>query len=77
MTHPYILSRHWPAGQIWTDVEEVEANREAMSRLIHGLLCRCRKGIYLGLSEVNEQGYEQKGPLLMAFQRALRELKDI
>jgi len=75
LTHPYILSRHWPEGRIWTDVDEVEANREAMGRLIHGLIARCRKEIYLGLCDVNEQGYEQKGPLLMAFQRTLRELK--
>ena len=41
-------------------------------RLVLGLLRRCRRAVYLGLSELNEQGYEQRGPLLEAFQRILR-----
>jgi hypothetical protein len=36
------------------------------------LIRRCRRKIYLGLSELGEQGYEQQGPLLQAIQRVLR-----
>ena len=37
-----------------------------------GLLRRCRQRVFLGLSELNEQGNDQKGPLLKAIQRVLR-----
>jgi hypothetical protein len=74
LTHPYVLCRHWPKGKIWTDTNEMEANQEALYRLAIGLLRRCRKGIFLGLSEFNEQGFEQRGVFLLAFQRVLREL---
>ncbi len=74
LTHPYVLSRHWPQEQVWTDEHEVEANGEALHRLATGLLRRCRKRVYLGLSELDEGGMEQQGPLLRALQRLLRAL---
>jgi hypothetical protein len=73
LTHPYVLSRLWPKGQPWTDVEEVQANADALRRLALGLLRRCRNKVYLGLSDLGEQGYEQRGPLLRALARVLRE----
>jgi hypothetical protein len=76
LTHPYVLSRHWPPADrkdaTWTDTDEVEAREEALHRLVQGLLRRCRRKVYLGLSELGEQGYEQKGTLLQAVQRVLR-----
>jgi hypothetical protein len=74
LTHPYVLSRSWPVGAIWTDADEVEARQDALYRLALGLIRRCRRKVYLGLSELGEQGYEQKGPLLKAVQRVLRRL---
>lgn len=74
LTHPYVLSRRWPPGALWTDGHEVEARQEALYRLALGLLRRCRRRVYLGLSELGEQGNEQKGPLLQAIQRVLRHL---
>jgi len=77
LTHPYVLSRHWlPANRedsTWTDRDEVEAREETLYRLSQGLIRRCRRRIYLGLSQLGEQGYEQKGPLLQAIQRVLRQ----
>jgi hypothetical protein len=73
LTQPYVLSRAWESGRLWTDADEVQAGREATERLATGLLRRCRRALYLGLSELNEQGYEQRGPLLSAFQRVLRQ----
>ena len=73
LTHPYVLSRGWPKGQAWTDVEEVQASQDALRRLVLGLLRRCRSKVYLGLSDLGEQGYEQRGPLLRALARVLRE----
>ncbi|MBN1261000.1 MAG: hypothetical protein JXB35_10005, partial [Anaerolineae bacterium] len=79
LTHPYVLSRRWErrapteAGAgLWTDRDEVAYRQESLRRLTQGLLQRCRKGIFLGLSELGEQGYEQQGPLLTAIQRVLR-----
>jgi hypothetical protein len=73
LTHPYVLSRQWSPGRTWSDEDEFQANREALYRLTLGLMRRCRRGIYLGLSELGEGGYEQRGPLLRAFQRILRQ----
>jgi superfamily I DNA/RNA helicase len=72
LTHPYVLSRHWPPETTWTDTDEVRTRQETLHRLTLGLIRRCRRGVYLGLSQLGEQGYEQKGPLLQAFQRVLR-----
>ncbi|HBX70615.1 MAG TPA: hypothetical protein DEH25_14845 [Chloroflexi bacterium] len=74
LTQPYVLSRHWSAGAPWTDNEEFAASLTALRRLALGLTRRCRTAIYLGLSGVNEQGYEHKGELLRGIDAALRVL---
>jgi hypothetical protein len=74
LTHPYVLSRSWSADKIWTDTQEVETGEQVLYALVFGLLNRCRRKIYLGLSEYNEQGYEQRGPLLQAFHHILQSL---
>ncbi len=71
LTQPYVLSRRWPRGDVWTDSDEHEARQETLHRVIQGLLRRCRSQVYLGLSELGEHGREQKGPLLRAIQRVL------
>ncbi len=73
LTHPYVLGRDWPPGQQWTDQDEVRYSQDALFRLVVGLLRRCGERIYLGLSELGEQGYEQRGEFLRAFQRALQQ----
>jgi hypothetical protein len=72
LTHPYVLSRQWARNRPWSDADEVAAQREALYRLVVGLLRRCRERVYLGLSQLSESGYEGRGPLLSAFQRVLR-----
>jgi hypothetical protein len=71
LTHPYVLSQNWRRGQPWTDFDELKAGQEVLYSLALGLLHRCRQRVYLGLSELGEQGYEARGPLLQALQRAL------
>ena len=73
LTHPYVLSRNWSSGQVWSDADEVLASKEAMARLVSGLLRRCRGHIYLGLSDLSETGFEQRGELLKAFQRVIQK----
>ncbi len=71
LTHPHVLTREWEPGRIWTDADEVETSRNAMARVVSGLLHRCRERVYLCLSELGETGYEQRGELLRAFQKVL------
>lgn len=73
LTHPYVLSRNWLIDSIWTDENEVRTSQEALRRLVTGLLRRCRYGLFLGVSKLGEQGFEQRGPLLRIFQSLLRE----
>lgn len=75
LTHPYVLSRQWLDGTEWTDLDEYNTNQQTLSYLALGLIRRCRKQIYMGFSEFGEQGYEQRGPLLMAIQNMLRRLR--
>ncbi len=75
LTHPYVLSRSWDNadGHYWTDADDVAANQATLARLTTGLLRRCKDRLYLGLSELGESGFEQRGTLLKAFQRVLQE----
>jgi hypothetical protein len=59
---------------LWSDDDEYIANRLTLYRLSLGLIRRCRKRIYLGLSDLSEQGYDQQGPLLRVIQQVLRRL---
>ena len=83
LTQPYVLSRRFDRrpqhdeGQEtarWTDADELRAQRENLARLILGLARRCRKAIYLSIVGLDERGSEQRGPLLRALQRVLRQL---
>jgi len=73
ITHPYVLARGWEPGRLWTDTDEVERNKESLARLTSGLLRRCRERVYLGMSELGESGFEQRGDLLKAFQKVLQQ----
>ncbi|MBU1660108.1 MAG: hypothetical protein KKD28_01395 [Chloroflexi bacterium] len=73
LTHPYVLSRQWNAGQPWTDAQEYETSLDSLRRLTLGLTRRCREQIFIGINELGEQGYEQKGALLQAINRVLRQ----
>ncbi|MEI6291597.1 MAG: hypothetical protein WCP19_14315, partial [Chloroflexota bacterium] len=72
ITHPYVLSRHWDRTKKWTDTDEVIANNEGLNRLVNGLLLRCKEKIFIGLTDLSESGYEQRGALIQAFQQIIR-----
>ena len=76
LTQPYVLSRQWPAGRIWTDLDEYETSRQNLYRLALGLVHRCRKKVYLALSELNEQGFETSSLFLKATQRILLQAQN-
>lgn len=71
LTHPYVLSRQWPEGQRWMDQDEMRSRRQIMQVLMQGLIRRCRQALFFGLSELNEYGTEEHGPLLDALQRTV------
>jgi hypothetical protein len=73
LTHPYVLSRSWSADRQWTAIDEYESSQRVLSRLVTGLVRRCRSKLVLCQSELGEQGYEQRGEMLYAFQHLLRE----
>jgi len=71
LTHPFVLNKSWPIGKPWTDLEEMFVNQQIVHNLIAGLLRRCRKRVYLGICNLGEQGFEQRGPLMNLFQQVM------
>jgi hypothetical protein len=53
----------------------VAGQRDRLYRLVLGLTRRCRQQIIIVHSEIGEQGYEQRGELLVALQQMLRRLQ--
>lgn len=72
LTHPYVLRRDYPPHMVWTDDLEAETEQAALYRIVIGLIRRCRRKIYLGIADLSESGYEQRGKLLRVFQQVLR-----
>ncbi|MEP7290002.1 MAG: UvrD-helicase domain-containing protein [Chloroflexota bacterium] len=72
LTHPYVLRRDYPADLPWTDDMESEAQTGLLYKIMMGLTRRCRQQIYLGITALGEEGFEQRGPLLRVFQQILR-----
>ena len=74
LTQPYVLSRQWPMGQIWTEVHEQKTSREILLRVVTGLLKRCRRKVFIGYSKFDERGNEREGELRVVFDLLLRSL---
>jgi hypothetical protein len=74
LTQPYVLSREWPPGTRWSADHERRAQVQTLFRLTTGLLHRCRKRVYLGYSELSENGSDERGLLLQTVQSVLRAL---
>jgi hypothetical protein len=68
LTNPYLLNRNRDKSQLWTEAHEFEANQSGMEKVIKGLINRCGKMIFVNTVRTNENGSEQRGPLLQAFQ---------
>ena len=73
LTHPYVLSREWPTGRQWTFADAEQMDLLNMTQLVSGLLYRCRLRLGLAVSSLGEAGFEQRGPMLRAFQRVIQE----
>ena len=68
LTNPYLLNRNRDQNLLWTEAHEFEANQAGMERIVKGLINRCGKMIFVSTVRTNENGSEQRGPLLQAFQ---------
>ncbi len=75
LTQPYVLSRSWERDRPWTDADDQAANQQTLARLVTGLLRRCRSRLFLGLSDLGESGFEQRGPLLKAIWKMQLEIQ--
>lgn len=75
LTHIGVLTPDWPADLIWTDADEYAARQVIMRNLIAGLLRRTLKTVYVMVTDYNESGYEQRGPLLAAVNRVLAQIR--
>lgn len=69
LTHPYVLSRQWQMGRVWTEDDEHRARRDMMSRVLRGLTYRCSGQIFIASSQLGISGQEDVGPLARAVQR--------
>jgi hypothetical protein len=77
LTQPYVLSRNWKKGKVWTADQELDAAHQTLNRLSVGLMNRCRKKIFLGLSELDVRGYENRGLLIRVLQQVLQKSRGI
>jgi hypothetical protein len=73
LTHPYVLSADWTPGKKWDASDEMAVSLENLDRIISGLLRRCRKNIYLGVSNLNQSGSDERGLLTRKIQTLFRE----
>jgi len=77
LTNPYLLNRSWDGSQKWTIAHEYAANQASMLKIVQGLLNRCTRQIIACSVSTNEQGTEQRGPLLKAFQSLQKQIYQI
>ncbi|MFN3706549.1 MAG: UvrD-helicase domain-containing protein [Thermoflexales bacterium] len=70
LTHPFVLSRHWPLQTRWTDADELVTSRDMLARLCSNLAFRCEERVLVAASQLTLKGDEERGLL----ERALRRL---
>ena len=75
LTHPYVLSRHWTRGRVWTEEDEHRSRQLMLNKVIGGLTYRCAGKLYLVSSQLSISGQEEAGPLASAIQKVLRQAK--
>ncbi|MEA4811992.1 MAG: hypothetical protein VB108_05435 [Anaerolineaceae bacterium] len=73
LTQAHVLSRQWKAGQIWTASDENRLAKETLSQIMQGLLERCKKQVFLGISLYDESGNQEKSLLLQVLQGLFRK----
>jgi len=72
LTQPYVLNRNWQQGEVWDAEDELSAAHGTLRRLTLGLLNRCRRKVFIGMSELDIRGFENRGLLIRIFQHILQ-----
>jgi len=71
LSNAFVLTQQWPVGQPWTANDDFAIRNELLSRIIQGLVRRCKKGVILATSDLDRRGFRQEGSLLRALQPLL------
>jgi hypothetical protein len=66
LSNAFVLNPGWPAGRLWTEADSFAVRNELLARIVHGLSMRCRRGVLLASSDLDERGERQDGPLWRA-----------
>jgi hypothetical protein len=66
LSNAFVLTPGWPPGRVWTEADSFAVRNELLARIVHGLSMRCRRGVLLASSELDERGERQDGPLWRA-----------
>lgn len=68
LSNAFVLAQNWEPEQLWTMQDEIEIRNELLTRVVHGLVNRCRDGIILATSDLDRRGQIQDGTLWRALQ---------
>ncbi len=71
LTHPYVLSRRWKTGRVWTEEDDHRSQQEMLGKLLSGLTYHCAGKVFVASSEYSISGQEEDGPLARAIQRVI------
>jgi hypothetical protein len=66
LSNAFVLNPSWPADRLWTEADSFAMRNELLARIVHGLSMRCRRGVLLASSDLDERGERQDGPLWRA-----------
>lgn len=66
LSNTFVLAQSWNPDEQWTLEDDVRIRNELLSRIVHGLTSRCRRGVVLATSELDRRGVRQDGPLWRA-----------
>jgi hypothetical protein len=76
LSNAFVLTPEWQDDQIWTMGDDHRIRNQLLSRIIQGLVRRCREGVILASSDLDRRGFRQDGPLLRALQPILGQSAD-
>ena len=63
LSNPFVLAPDWPEDKAWTLAEAYNRRNEMLSHVIRGLAVRCRDGVVLTASNLDQRGQRQDSPL--------------
>ncbi len=71
LINPHVLMARWPQGEIWTDEYNQSVSLHNGARVARALLRRCGGNLLVAAANIDSQGFEQDGELLVALYGAL------